>query len=189
MNAPVPQLLERLHAGDESVLSQLTKVLYDELRRIARRQLRGERPEHTLQTTALVHEAYLRLCGTPQQQFADRSHFLAVAARVMRQVLVDYARGRATRKRRGEELGLQVGEPGIERVQLLDLHRALNELEKEDESLARLVEMSYFAGMTAEEAAEATSQSVHVVRHDLRFAQAWLRRRLQDRGATYDKPA
>ncbi len=173
----MPQLLERLNAGDESVLNQLTKVLYNERRRIARRQLRGERPEHTLQTTALVHEAYLKLCGNPQQQFADRSHFLAVAAR------------RATRKRSRDVLDHQAGEPGTERVQLLDLHRALNALEKEDESLARLVEVSYFAGMTAEEAAEATSQSVHVVRHDLRFAQAWLRRRLQDRRTTYDEPA
>lgn len=181
MSPAVPSLLEQLRAGDESVLNQLTKVLYDELRRIARRQLHGERPEHTLQTTALVHEAYLRLCGTPQQQFADRSHFLAVAARVMRQVLVDYARARATQKRRGGELSLQVGEAGIERVQLLDLHRALTALEEEDESLARTVEMSYFAGMTAEEVAEATSQSVHVVRHDLRFAYAWLRHRLQDK--------
>jgi RNA polymerase sigma factor (TIGR02999 family) len=181
VKAPVPQPLERLRAGDESLLDQFTKVLYDELRRIARRQLRGERSEHTLQTTALVHEAYLRLCGSPQRQFADRSHFLAVAARVMRQVLVDYARGRATRKRRSEELGVHTGEPGTERVQLLDLHGALNALEKEDEWLARIVEMNYFGGMTAEEVAEATTQSVHAVRHDLQFAQAWLRRRLQDR--------
>jgi RNA polymerase sigma factor (TIGR02999 family) len=100
----------------------------------------------------------------------------------MRQVLVDYARQRATQKRRGgEEFGLQVGEPTAERIELLDLHRALNTLEQEDESLARIVEMTYFAGMTAEETAEATRQSVHVVRHDLRFAQAWLRRRLQER--------
>jgi hypothetical protein len=90
-------------------------------------------------------------------------------------------RERATRKRRGEELGLQAGEPGIARVKILDLHRALNALGEEDGSLAHIVEMSYFAGMTAEEIAEPARQSVQVVRHDLRFAQAWLRRSLQDR--------
>lgn len=100
----------------------------------------------------------------------------------MRQVLVDNARGRATRKRGGEEPRLEVeGEPGTEQVELLDLHCTLNALANEGELLARIVEMRYFGGMTAEETAKALGQSVHVVRHDLRFAQAWLRRRLQDR--------
>jgi RNA polymerase sigma factor (TIGR02999 family) len=191
VNAPIPELFERWRGGDDSVLNQLTAALYDELRRIAARHLRAERPDHTLQTTALVHEAYLRLCGGQEQQFADRVHFLAVASRVMHQVLVDYARARATRKRGGEgpgslqdaaepifpELELQP-ETGFERLQLLDLDRALDALAQEDASLARIIEMTYFGGMTAEETAEALSQSVHVVRHDLRFAQAWLRRRL-----------
>src|ERR1035438_2806914 len=95
----VPQLLERLRAGDESALNELVTALYGELRRIAARQLRGERPCHTLQTTGLVHEAYLKLLGDNQRGFSDRVHFLAVASRVMRQVLVDYARARATKKR------------------------------------------------------------------------------------------
>src|SRR5579871_660299 len=102
MKLGVPQMLERLRAGDESALQELVASLYNELHRIAARQLRGERPSHTLQPTALVHEAYLKLVGDKQRGFADRVHFLAVASRVMRQVLVDYARARATKKRDGD---------------------------------------------------------------------------------------
>jgi RNA polymerase sigma factor (TIGR02999 family) len=184
VTSPVPQLLERLRGGDQSVLTELVTALYDELRRIAARHLRAERPEHTLQTTALVHEAYLRLFTDAQRPFADRVHFLAVASRVMRQVLVDYARARATGKRGGG--GVAVGtttlavesDAGIEYLVLLDLNRALEALDREDKSLAQLIEMRYFGGMTADETAEALGQSVHVVRHDLRLAQAWLRREL-----------
>jgi RNA polymerase sigma factor (TIGR02999 family) len=185
----VPDLLEKLRGGDESVLNELVAVLYDELRRIAGRHLRGERRAHTLQPTALVAEAYLKLAGEGEQQFTDRVHFLAVASRVMRQVLIDYARGRAAKKRLGGEAGggrkvmlttrahpetaEDVGD-----VDLLDLDRALEELSAEDPGLARVIEMGYFGGMTAEETAGALKQSVHVVRHDLRLAQAWLRRKL-----------
>jgi RNA polymerase sigma factor (TIGR02999 family) len=188
VNGPVPQLLERLRAGDQSVLNELTAALYGELRRIAARHLRRERPDHTLQTTALVHEAYLKLCGDPGQQFADRVHFLAVASRVMRQVLVDYARARARAKRGNpariqregmETASLKVeGEGGAGEAELLDLDLALDTLSHDDESLTRIIEMKYFGGMTAEEIAEALGRSVHVVRHDLRFAEAWLRRKL-----------
>jgi RNA polymerase sigma factor (TIGR02999 family) len=185
----VPELLERLRAGDESALNELVTALYDELHRIAARRLRGERSEHTLQTTALVHEAYLKLVGDNQHGFADRVHFLAVASRVMRQVLVDYARARATKKRAGGgDANLQPvawtasvdveGNAGTEPMELLDLDRALDALAGEDQSLAQLIEMRYFGGMTAEETAEALGQSVHIVRHDLRLAQAWLRRKL-----------
>jgi RNA polymerase sigma factor (TIGR02999 family) len=121
----------------------------------------------------------LKLCGQPERQFADRVHFLAVASRVMRQVLLDYARARATQKRGGEEPKLEVeAETGAEQVELLDLDRALDALADEDESLMRIMEMKYFGGMTAEETAEAIGLSVHIVRHDLRFAQAWLRQKL-----------
>jgi RNA polymerase sigma factor (TIGR02999 family) len=188
VNSPVPQLLERLRGGDQTVLDELTATLYSELRRIAGRHLRRERPDHTLQTTALVHEAYLKLCGDPSQQFTGRTHFLAIASRVMRQVLVDYARARATGKRgdgaRNRQEGLETAslevesEAGPRKAELLDLDRALEVLGQEDESLARIVEMKYFGGMTAEETAEALGRSVHVVRHDLRFAEAWLRRKL-----------
>lgn len=189
MTSPVSQLLERLRSGDQSALNELVTALYDELRRIAARHLRKERPDHTLQTTALVHEAYLRLFDDAERRFTDRVHFLAVASRVMRQVLVDYARARATKKRGAGGRGnlqrvawtatLHVeGETGVEQLELLELDRALEALAREDKSLAQLIEMRYFGGMTAEETAEALGRSVHTVRHDLRLAQAWLRREL-----------
>jgi RNA polymerase sigma factor (TIGR02999 family) len=181
----VPQLLERFRTGDHSALNELVSVLYDELHRIAARHLRGERSGHTLQTTALIHEAYLRLFGGAERQFAGRVHFLAVASRVMRQVLVDYARARAAKKRDGlgERIawttGLEAGEEaGIDQLELIELDAALDALAVEDEPLARLIEMRYFGGMTAEETAESLGLSVHVVRYDLRLAQAWLRRKL-----------
>jgi RNA polymerase sigma factor (TIGR02999 family) len=186
VSSSVPQLVERVRTGDQSALSTLAPALYEELHRIASRHLRGERPNHTLQPTALVHEAYLKLFDVQERKFADEVHFLAVASRVMRQVLVDYARGRATQKR-SPGLGvspewptnLEVqGESGIELLELIELDGAIEALTAENESMARLIEMRYFGGMTAEETAEALGLSVHVVRHDLRFAQAWLRRKL-----------
>jgi RNA polymerase sigma factor (TIGR02999 family) len=190
MGGGVEQLLERVRAGNETALNELVKVLYDELHRIAASRLRQERASHTLQATALVHEAYLKLARSGQGKFADRAHFLAIASSVMRQVLVDYARMRSTRKRGGDELGQvravqpfsEIEIPGSsspDRVHLLDLDLALGALAREDEWLARLIEMRYFAGMRAEEIAEATGRSVNVVRHDQRLAQAWLRRALK----------
>jgi RNA polymerase sigma factor (TIGR02999 family) len=183
MTPGVAKLFERLRSGDPSALNDLVTALYPELRRIAASKLRAERAGHTLQPTALVHEAYLKLIGD-DRRFTDRVHFLAVAARVMRQVLVDYARSRATAKRAGGSAlphpsRLQVeGESGVELVELLDLDFALDGLAAEDHQLARLIEMRYFGGMSAEDTAEALGLSVHVVRHDMQLAQAWLRRRL-----------
>jgi len=183
----VPELLERFRAGDEASLNELVSLLYSELRRAASRHLRGERTGHTLQTTALVHEVYLKLAGDRECGFNDRAHFLSVASRVMRQVLVDYARARARKKRAGGEpgklqpltTGIQVeAKKDLSPVELIDLDAAVEALAREDPSLAQLIEMRYFGGMTAEETAEALRKSVHVVRHDLRLAQAWLRRRL-----------
>jgi RNA polymerase sigma factor (TIGR02999 family) len=180
----MPEMLDRLRTGDESSLNQLTATLYRELRRIASLQLRAERPSHTLQTTALVHEAYLKLVGEGSRGFVDRVHFLAVASRVMRQVLVDYARARATQKRDANATillttGIEAeSKAPLEPIELLDLDVALGALAREDQSLERLIEMHYFGGMSAEETAAALGQSVHVVRHDLRLAQAWLRRKL-----------
>jgi RNA polymerase sigma factor (TIGR02999 family) len=181
----VPELLERLRTGDQSALNEILPPLYDELHRIASRHLRGERPNHTLQATALVHEAYLKLFAGQEQRFENEVHFLAVSSRVMRQVLLDYARTRATQKRSGVDRNSPVstalevaGDGGVELLELIQLDDAMKALAIEDESLARLVEMRYFGGMTAEETAEALGLSVHVVRHDLRFAQAWLRRKL-----------
>ena len=178
----VPELFGQLRGGNESALNRLVAALYDELHQIAARQLRGERTGHTLQATALVHETYLKLAGGETREFADRAHFLAVASRVMRQVLVDHARARAAQKRSGEgaasTLTVQV-RPRVEPVDLLDLDTALTSLAREDQSLAQLIEMRYFGGMTAEETAEVLGQSVHIVRHDLRLAQAWLQRYLK----------
>ena len=183
-----------MRTGDESALKELVAALYGELHRIAARHLQGERPAHTLQPTALVHEAYLKLLGDRERQFADRAHFLAVASRIMRQILVDYARGRAARKRAGTAPGshepatlttdIALADDGrTAHVELLDLDCALDALTREDESLARLIEMRYYGGMTAEETSEVLGQSVHVVRHDLRLAQAWLRRKLSGANA------
>jgi RNA polymerase sigma-70 factor, ECF subfamily len=189
MSSPVPELLDRLRAGDESALNELVSLLYQELHRIAARHLRQERSGHTLQTTALVNEAYIKLFNTPDLQFKGRVHFLAVASRVMRQVLVDYAKARNSRKRGGgehggpERIALTTGVGAskkleVDLVNLLEVDDGLQALSREDESLAQLLEMRYFAGMTAEETAEALDLSVHVVRHDLRLGLAWLRRKL-----------
>jgi RNA polymerase sigma factor (TIGR02999 family) len=181
----VPELLKKLRTGDPSAVDELTPALYGELHRIAARHLAGERPNHTLQATALVHEAYLKLFGGADRRFADEVHFLAVASRVMRQVLVDYARARASQKRSGADrmahwtTSLEVNsDRGLELLDLIELDGAIKALAAEDESLARLIEMRYFGGMTAEETAQALGLSVHAVRHDLRFAQAWLRRKM-----------
>ena len=189
MTFPVPELLERARSGDQSALNELAAALYGELRRIAAHRLRSERRDHTLQTTALVHEAYLKLFESGKGRFANRVHFLAVASGVMRHVLVDYARARAAKKRGGRGHGDSprvsltatpevAEEGGVEQLDLFDLDRALEALARDDPSLAQLIEMRYFGGMTAEEEAEALGRSVHTVRHDLRLAQAWLRREL-----------
>jgi len=186
VGSQVPKLIEELRTGNHSALNELTPALYRELHRIASRHLSGERPGHTLQATALVHEAYLKLFEGVERRFADEVHFLAIASRVMRQVLIDYARARASQKRSGGVAGdalwktsLEVsGDKGIELLELIELDGAIQSLAEEDPSLARLIEMRYFGGMTAEESAEALGMSVHVVRHDLRYAQAWLRRKL-----------
>jgi len=192
VSADVQQLFARLQSGDDSALVELTPTLYNELHRIASRQLRAERPNHTLQPTALIHEAYLKLFDNDgERQFTNQIHFLAVASRVMRQVLVDYARARTTIKRtnpshadgspRSTSLELRSGEEGLELEELLSLDDALQALAEENAGLAKVIEMRYFGGMTAEETAEAMGMSVHVVRHDQRLAQAWLRRRLSAR--------
>ncbi len=186
MSTARPHVLDRLRTGDPTVLNELTPALYEELHRIASRHLRAERSNHTLQPTALVHEAYLKLFGSPAGGFNGEVHFLAVASRVMRQVLVDHARARSSKKRgaHGDVSAswagqLEVGsEDDLELVEMIELDSALRALADEDEMLARVIEMRYFGGMTAEETAEALGISVHVVRHDIRLAQAWLRRRL-----------
>lgn len=185
MPVQVTRLLERLREGEQGALDELMPIMYVELRRIARAFMRRQRVGHTLQPTALVNEAYIRLFGDAGPALANRGHFIALMSRIMRQVLVDHARAGAAAKRGGAEERVPLDtrvqiqdEGGGQEVRLLDLHRALETLERENAPLAQVVEMHYFGGMTAEEVAEAVGRSVHVVRHELRVARAWLRRAL-----------
>jgi RNA polymerase sigma-70 factor, ECF subfamily len=172
-----------MRTGEASAQSELMSVVYQTLHRIAESQLRKERPDHTLQPTALVNEAYLKLFGHSEIEFADRAHFFAVVSRAMRRILVDHARARAAARRNEGRVQLDTSiefeaAHGVEPMKLLDLDLALDALARERSSLAELIEMRYFGGMTAEETAEVTGRSVHVVRHELRLAHAWLRREL-----------
>jgi RNA polymerase sigma factor (TIGR02999 family) len=175
---PITQLLYRVREGDASAREQLMDVVYAALHRIARSHLRKERADHTLQPTALVHEAYLKLFGRAAIQFVDRAHFFAVVSQAMRRILVDHARAKASARRGGGVGHLQLDAGGEAPIGLIELDLALDALAREQQGLADLIEMRYFGGMTAEETAAVLGRSVHVVRHDLRLAHAWLRREL-----------
>jgi len=182
----VTELLRRAQGGDASASEELIPVVYDELRRIARNHFRSERSDHTIQPTALVNEAWLRLFTTSSPtDFTGRAHFLAVASRVMRRILVDYARARAAERRGGGaqkvqlETSIGIIDDGEDRqIGLLDLDRALGSMSRENPALGEVIELNYFGGLTAEEIAETVNRTVHTVRHEIRFAQAWLRRDL-----------
>jgi RNA polymerase sigma factor (TIGR02999 family) len=157
--------------------------VYNELRRIARHLLRGQ-PEHTLQPTALVHEAWVKLFRNEEPEFADRAHFLAVLSRVMRQILIDHARtvGAAKRwagkKRVPWDAMIDVADEGLLHIHVLDIDRALETLSRENSRLSEAIEMHYFGGMTAEEIASVLERPAETVRHDIRVGRAWLRREL-----------
>jgi len=177
----VTQLLHRVQAGDQDAMNALIPLVYDELKKLARAHLRREIHAITLQTTTLVHEAFLKLAGSQQPSYENRAHFYGIASRLMRQVLVDTARVKAAEKRAAaREVALanvpDAG-PQPDRI-LLALDDALRWLEKTDPQKGRLIEMRYFGGMTAEESSTALSVPVNVVRRDLRIAQAWLRREM-----------
>ena len=167
-------------------MDRLFPLVYSELRRLADSCLRRERPSHTLQRTALVHEAYLRLLGGSQPDYQDRAHFLGIAARIMRQILVDCARRRNAGKRSAalQVPLLEASAASVERpASMIELDDALTDLEKHDERKARLIEMRFFGGLTADESASVLGIDVSVVRRELRLAQAWLERELDRRGA------
>lgn len=173
-----------MRGGNEAACDELMSLVYRTLRRIAQSQLRKKRPDHTLQPTALVNEAYLKVFGRSEIEFADRAHFFAVVARAMRRILVDHGRARSSARRDGRielDTALQLQAIATTPINLLDLDLALEALAREDTSLAELIEMRYFGGMTAEETAEVVCRSVHIVRHELRVAHAWLRRELSER--------
>jgi RNA polymerase sigma-70 factor (ECF subfamily) len=183
MDTQITELLRRVGEGDSDASHELMPLVYSELRRIAGKYLRKERKDHTLQPTALVNEVYLRMFGNTAPNVADKAHFLAIASQMMRRILVDYARARSSEKRGGDlhrvaTVGLDFGKEDPDVVPLLQLDCALDALAIENPVLAQAIEMRYFGGLTAEEAAVVTGRSVHSVRHDLRFAQAWLRRAL-----------
>jgi RNA polymerase sigma factor (TIGR02999 family) len=184
MAADVTQLLQRVRGGEQAALDELMPIMYTELRRIARAYMVRQRVGHTLQATALVNEAYLKLFGDVEPHLADRHHFLALMSRVMRQVLVDHARAAGAAKRGGPEervpldTNIEIADESGQSLNLLDLHRALDALQQENDALASVVELHYFGGMTAEEVAQSLGRSVHIVRHELRLARAWLRREL-----------
>lgn len=179
----VTALLVQWRGGDEGALQRLVPLVHEELRRIARRQMAGERASHTLQPTALVNEAYLRLLQVNRVTFKDRAHFLAMAARVMRRVLVDFARARRYQKRRaGMEMvefdeGLPVTDESAAGVVALD--DAIEALSQIDPRKSKVIELRFFAGLTIEEAAAALDVSVDTVMRDWRLAKAWLSRELR----------
>jgi len=176
-------LLRELSRGRAEVLDHIMPIVYDKLRRIAHAQLRGERPEHTLNTTALVNEAYLKLVNVRQVEWRDRAHFFAVAARLMRRILIDYARARQREKRGGDAVHVPLAEAqdiplGRAADDLLALDEALARLETQSERQCRVVECRCFAGMTVEETAAALGISVATVKRDWTFSRAWLNREL-----------
>ena len=174
---PITHLLDRLKGGDSAALDALIPLVYAELRRMAASYLRGERAGHTLQPTALVHEAYIRLSGQNQPDYQSRAHFYGVASQIMRQVLVDSARRRKAVKRTDPEQGkANEARSGFDLVAAVD--DALKTLAKQDELKARLIEMRFFGGLTAEESAGLLSLPVQTVRRQLRVAQAWLQKEL-----------
>src|SRR5258708_1821364 len=187
---PITLLLQDLARGDKRALDRLIPLLYPELRNLARGYLRNERPGHTLQPTALVHEAYARLIKQEQPDYRSRAHFMGVAAQVMRQILIDHARTRNAEKRGAgasrvpfdQAAGVAVERPSI----MIAIDDALSELTRKQPIKARLVEMRFFGGVTAEDSAEVLEIPVAEVRRHLRVGQAWLQREL-DRTAEPEK--
>ncbi len=174
----VGELLERISNGNKEAEAALIPLVYGELRRIAARLMRGEGPNHTLQTTALVHEAYLRLARPQGTAWKDRAHFFAVAATIMRRILVDHARARKAEKRGGSPpLPLDLIEPVVsleEPDQILAIDAALSRLAELDDRQSRIVELRFFAGMTVEETASALEISPRTVKREWQLARAWL---------------
>jgi RNA polymerase sigma factor (TIGR02999 family) len=181
-NQPITLLLQKFAGGDKGALDRLMPLVYSELQRLAGGYLRGEHPGHTLQPTALVHEAYVRLLQQDQPDYNSRAHFLGVAAQVMRQILIDHARTRNAEKRGGGRGKISIedaGEIPVDRPSMMiAIDDALALLQQKDPNKAKLIEMRFFGGLTAEESAEVMQVPVTAVRHHLRVAQAWLQREL-----------
>jgi RNA polymerase sigma factor (TIGR02999 family) len=182
----VTGILLKWREGDEAALDELVPIVHDELRRIARRCMAGQRVGHTLQTTALVNEAYLRLIDVQQVNWQNRAHFLAMSARLMRRILVDFARSKGYQKRGGGAVkvtfdeGLPVAaEPALDLVALDD---ALEALSRMDERKSRVIELRFFGGLSVEETATVLAVSPETIMRDWKLAKAWLMRELRGEG-------
>jgi RNA polymerase sigma-70 factor, ECF subfamily len=178
----ITAILADWRGGNQAALDRLLPLVYDELRRLASGYMRGERSNHLLQTTALVHEAYLRLVDSPNVNYETRAHFFAIAAQVMRHILVDYARGQR-RAKRGEGIpALDLGEVAVisddRAEEIIAVNSALEKLTALDARKSRVFEMRYFGGMSVDEAAEALKLSPATVARDWKMAKAWLRREI-----------
>ena len=179
----VTQFLLDWRNGDQEALEKLTPLLYGELRRLAESYLRRERPNHTLQATALVNEAFLQLLGNQPVDWQNRAHFFGIAARLMRQILVDHARAHAAGKRGSGQDALPLDDaievPGGRAADVVALDDALRDLAAFDARKSRVIEVRYFGGLSIEETAEVVGVSVATVRRELRMAEAWLYQQMQ----------
>jgi RNA polymerase sigma factor (TIGR02999 family) len=179
----VTTLLTNWRQGDQRAADKLVATVYDELRRLAEHYMRAERPDHTLEATALVHEMYVKLFTPEAVPWQNRAHFFAVAAQQLRRILVNHARDRQAAKRGGRRVKLSLsyvnGVAQPREQDLLELEEALERLEQLDARAARVVELRFFAGLTEEESAEALGISVATLKRDWAFARAWLLRHLQ----------
>lgn len=179
----ITQILEEIRSGDRDSLDELLPLVYDELRRLAGHYISRERSDHTLQPTALVHEAYIRLVGQKKVDWQNRAHFFGVSARLMREILIEYARGRNRQKRGGEfktqiALDEAIGFTDGNVLDIVAVDHALSELEKLDEQQARIVELKFFGGLTIEEIAEVVEISPATVKREWATAKLLLRRLL-----------
>lgn len=181
----ITELLVQVGQGRRSAAEQLMPLVYDQLRALARSFFAAQRPNHTLEPTALVHEAFLRLVGPSQTDWTGRAHFFAVAAKAMRQILINHAEAKQAAKRGGGwqriTLSEAVHESGDREVELLALNEALSSLEEMDERQARVVELRFFGGLTVEEAAEVLKVAPRTIELDWRMAKAWLVRKLGEK--------
>ena len=179
----VTKLLNDMRAGDETSPEKLLEIVYDDLRRLAGAYMQNERSDHTLQATALVHEAYMRLVDWKNVSWQNRAQFFSVAAEVMRKVLIDHARARQAQKRRGHKLVLDdaISLPDQKPIDLIALDEALQSLETLDPRQARIVELRFFGGLSIEETAYILNISESTVRREWTFAKAWFQRELGGR--------
>ena len=183
LKSETTRILRDLSGGNREALNQLMPIVYRELRRLAKHYLRNERPDHTLQATALVHEAFLRLIDQTNVQWQDRAHFIGISSHLMREILINHAVARKRLKRGGgqykvsvEEAGAWLSEPEVD---LIVLNDALNELAAIDPRQSQIVELRFFGGLSVEETAEALTLSTATVKREWRLAKAWLHSRIK----------